>query len=52
MEWFTWIDGRWVPDQPKIGHRVFSGTGTRNLSDEGRQAIHSLFERSFGPAKS
>jgi len=31
--------------------KTFVGTGTRNLSDEGRKAIHELFENSFGPAK-
>ncbi len=50
-EWFTWTDGRWKPELPKIGDRAFAGTGTRNLSDEGRAAIQALFERSFGPAK-
>ena len=50
-EWFTWTDGRWKPEVPRIGERAFAGTGTRNLSDEGRAAIQALFERSFGPAK-
>ena len=48
--WFTWRDGHWVPDQPTIGERPFAGTGTRNLSPEGRAAIQELFVRSFGPA--
>ena len=48
--WFSW-DGRgWVPDEPVISHDSFAGTGTRNISDTGRAAIRSLFERSFGPA--
>jgi hypothetical protein len=50
-QWFTWTDGRWNPAEPKIGDRAFAGTGTRNLSDEGRAAIQALFERSFGPPK-
>ena len=29
---------------------TFVGTGTRNLSDDGRQALRDLFIRSFGPA--
>jgi hypothetical protein len=49
--WFTWKDGHWVTDTPVIPERPFAATGTRNLSDEGRQAIAALFERSFGPAK-
>ncbi len=49
--WFAWKDGHWVTDTPVIPERPFAATGTRNLSDEGRQAIAALFERSFGPAK-
>jgi len=29
-----------------IAHSHFTGTGTRSLRDNGRQAIESLFERS------
>ena len=47
-EWFHWQGGHWVPDAPTIGERAFAGTGTRNLSDEGRAAIAELFRRSFG----
>ena len=50
-EWFTWRDGHWIPDSPSIGEKIFAGTGTRNLTDEGRAAIAALFERAFGPAK-
>lgn len=49
--WFTWKDGHWAADTPVIPERPFAATGTRNLSDEARQAIADLFERSFGPAK-
>ncbi len=51
-EWFTWKDQTWkaIPP-PTISRDRFTGTGTRFLSDEGRAAIHSLFERSFGPPK-
>lgn len=47
--WFGWRDGEWHPAEPAIGSRPFAGTGTRSLTEEGRAAIHSLFERSFGP---
>lgn len=47
--WFTWHDGRWDPSDPRLPERAFSATGTRNLTDDGRQAIHDLFQRSFGP---
>lgn len=47
-EWFRWQGGHWVPEAPSIGDRPFAGTGTRNLTDEGRTAISDLFRRSFG----
>jgi hypothetical protein len=50
--WFRWTDGHWEPGAPKIGERAFAGTGTRNLSDEGRAAIEGLFTDSFGPGRS
>lgn len=46
--WFSWKGGRWEPDQPTIGAKAFCGTGTRNLTDEGRAAVSDLFRRSFG----
>ncbi len=49
--WFAWKDSRWVTDTPVISDRTFVGTGTRNLTDEGRNAIRNLFESSFGPAE-
>jgi hypothetical protein len=45
--WFTWQDSSWVESLPVIEHRTFVGTGTRDLSDEGKKAIHDLFQRSF-----
>ncbi|MEM9488937.1 MAG: hypothetical protein AAGC55_07315, partial [Myxococcota bacterium] len=49
--WFTWKDNQWVAEEaPTIHLRRFTGTGTRDLSDDGRAAIESLFERTFGPA--
>lgn len=50
-EWFAWKDNRWVEDTPVITDNTFAGTGTRNLTADGKRAIHDLFERSFGPAE-
>ena len=47
--WFSWSDQEWTAcDPPVITHPHVTGTGTRNLADNGRAAIHGLFERSFG----
>lgn len=48
--WFSWKDNSWVAETPVITDMTFVGTGTRNLTEEGRRAIHDLFERSFGSA--
>jgi len=48
--WFSWKDNNWVADTPVITDMTFVGTGTVNLTDDGRTAILDLFERSFGPA--
>ena len=48
--WFTWKENEWVADEPKIEGKSFAGTGTRNLTEDGKEAIHQLFIRSFGPA--
>lgn len=45
--WYTWKENSWVEDQPKVEHPTFVGTGTRNLTDAGSQAIKDLFTRSF-----
>ncbi|MDP1570392.1 MAG: hypothetical protein Q8L86_10335 [Vicinamibacterales bacterium] len=51
--WFEWdgAQGKWAArqgaDEPVIEHVHITGTGTRFLDDQGRQAIHQLFERSF-----
>lgn len=45
--WFSWKNGSWVEDTPKISYSTFVGSGTRYLSDEGRAAIEQLFSRSF-----
>ena len=49
-DWFAWKDNRWVTDIPVITDNTFACTGTRNLDADGTQAIHEIFERSFGPA--
>ncbi len=49
-QWFAWKDNAWVAETPIIEDKTFVGTGTVNLSDEGRKAIHDLFEKSFGTA--
>ena len=49
--WFVWKDNTWVEETFVISGKTFVGTGTRNLTDKGSQAISDLFERSFGPAK-
>ncbi|MEO6026713.1 MAG: hypothetical protein ABIR79_07605 [Candidatus Binatia bacterium] len=47
--WFRWTGDAFegVPD-PVIQHRHFTGTGTRFVQPNGRAAIQSLFDRSFG----
>ncbi len=49
--WFAWKDNQWVTDEPVIVDKSFAGTGTRNLSEDGQQAIKDLFQRSFGSTK-
>jgi len=44
---FTWKDGEWQEDSPKITWDTFVGSGTRYLNDEGRAAIEQLFAVSF-----
>lgn len=45
-KWFTWKEG-WKEDSPKIEYDTFVGSGTRYLSDAGREAIRQLFIDSF-----
>src|SRR4249920_1651699 len=46
--WFEWSGEAWnACGVPEITHPHFTGTGTRNLADNGRNAIEALFERSF-----
>lgn len=46
-KWFTWKAG-WKEDSPRIEYDTFVGSGTRYLSDAGREAIEKLFSDSFG----
>lgn len=46
--WFAWKDNQWVEELPVITSETFAGTGTRNLSDKGKEALCDLFVRSFG----
>jgi len=49
--WFRWNNDSWdIEKEPRITGARFTGTGTRDLTDQGREAIRALFERSFGPA--
>jgi len=52
--WFHWIGAEWDESggakQPVIRHQHFTGTGTRNVTDNGKNAIAQLFERSFRPS--
>lgn len=45
-KWFTWKDG-WKEDSPRIEYDTFVGSGTRYLSDAGREAIAGLYADSF-----
>jgi hypothetical protein len=49
--WFAWKDSSWVPcpaGEPVVRHTHFTGTGTRDLAENGKAAIAALFDRSFG----
>ncbi|PHR27686.1 MAG: hypothetical protein COA36_08405 [Desulfotalea sp.] len=45
-KWFTWKND-WQEDTPKIEYQTFVGSGTRYLSEAGREAIEQLFKDSF-----
>lgn len=51
--WYLWVDDQWAPqERPTISRTRFAGTGTRFLSEAGRQAISDLFQDTFGsPSK-
>ena len=50
-EWFRWTGDEWQgaagASRPVIAHAHFTGTGTRHITDGGKQAIEDLFSRSF-----
>ncbi len=46
--WYTWQNGDWQEDTPRIRYDTFVGSGTRYLSDKGREAIENLFAEAFG----
>src|SRR6266851_5558331 len=52
--WCQWAGREWQtlgapggPGAPVVTHPHFTGTGTRSLEPNGRQAIEQLFQRSF-----
>lgn len=49
--WLRWSGSQWdtlgKTNAPVITHPHFTGTGTRELRDNGRRAIEELFSRSF-----
>ena len=44
--WYTWQHQEWEKSEPTLPEGKFSATGTRNLTEAGKQAIHDLFEAS------
>ena len=48
--WFVWEGNAWAAGTPVIEKNTFVGTGTRNLTDDGKNAIRDLFESAFGPS--
>ena len=49
--WFRWAGSEWQGVEPSSGpvitHPHFTGTGTRFIEANGREAIEALFDRSF-----
>jgi hypothetical protein len=48
--WFRWSGDDWHSSKaasPVIAHPHFTGTGTRSVRENGKQAIEELFRRSF-----
>lgn len=48
--WFEWTGSAWKQSGnggPVISHPHFTGTGTRHVTEDGKQAIAGLFARSF-----
>jgi len=45
--WFSWIDNSWQEVNPTISHKTFAGTGTRNLTEDAKDALSKLYKKSF-----
>jgi hypothetical protein len=48
--WFEWTGENWNAlgkQAPQIAHVHFTGTGTRKIQENGKQAIENLFMKSF-----
>lgn len=47
--WFEWSGSEWKPlsETPRITHPHFTGTGTRQIGENGKRAIEDLFTKSF-----
>ncbi|WP_045212190.1 hypothetical protein [Desulfonatronovibrio magnus] len=46
--WFRWNEGEWAEiKEPVISKNHFTGTGTRFLESNGKEALKELFKRSF-----
>lgn len=53
-QWFRWnvLEEKWVPSRtPRLIATNVAGTGTRFLTDAGREAIASVFATSFGESE-
>jgi hypothetical protein len=47
--WYRWTGDAWEScDVPAISHPHFTGTGTRQIHDNGKRAIDALFAKAFG----
>lgn len=49
-QWFTWDGSKFVAEETPTLTRRFAGVGTRNLNEEGKAAIRSVFSKTFGRA--
>ncbi|MBW1809052.1 MAG: hypothetical protein JRJ87_12730 [Deltaproteobacteria bacterium] len=47
-QWYNWDDSKWTAcDTPRIQYHKFVGTGTSKLTEDGKKAIHDLFQQTF-----
>ncbi|MCI5222030.1 MAG: hypothetical protein D3924_05005 [Candidatus Electrothrix sp. AR4] len=47
--WFGWKEDAWLEEEsPKIAFDTYVGSGTRYLSDDGKEAVEKLYTDSFG----